>query len=141
MTKPLGAEVRRPIRDGLLKGDLSDLQSVKLAGSRCKACHETTLGANTLCPNCGSAEIEPLDLSSKGVVWTFTVVRYKPPGDYRGPDPFAPFAMGLVELPEGARILAPIGGDPEAVRIGMSVVFCAYVRPDGVVAFKYEPAG
>jgi hypothetical protein len=139
MNKPLGADVRRPIREGLLTGDLSGLQSVRLAGSRCNVCNEATLGANSLCPNCGSNEVTPIDFSNNGTVWTFTVVRYKPPGDYKGPDPFVPFAMGLVELPEGLRVLAPISGDPDKVKIGMNVTFKAFARPDGVVAFDYEP--
>ena len=131
---------RRPVRSGLLAGDLSDLASVKLAGSRCNECGEATLGTSNLCPNCGSDNVAPIEMSDAGKVWTYTVVRYKPPGDYKGPDPFMPFAMGLVELPEGLRVLAPIGGDVEAVRIGMDVAFHPYVRDDGVVEFNYSPA-
>ncbi len=131
---------RRPVRDGILAGDLSDLKTVKLAGSRCKVCSEATLGTSNLCPNCGSDEVAPIPMSDAGKVWTYTVVRYKPPGDYKGPDPFVPFAMGLVELPEGLRVLAPIGGDVEAVKIGVDVTFHPYVRNDGVVEFNYLPA-
>lgn len=130
---------RRPVRDGLLTGDLSDLSQVKLAGSRCKVCHEATLGSNSLCPNCGSDEVAPIAFSDDGKVWTYTVVRYRPPGDYKGSDPFVPFAMGLIELPEGLRVLAPIGGDVEQVRIGMDVAFHPYAREDGVVEFTYAP--
>lgn len=135
-----GPAARRAVRSGLLAGDLSDLASVKLAGSRCRDCNEATLGTSTLCPNCGGDDVAPIALSDRGNVWTYTVVRYKPPGDYKGADPFQPFAMGLIELPEGLRVLAPIGGDVEAVRIGMSVAFHPYVRDDGVVEFNYAPA-
>src|SRR4051812_32345459 len=101
---------RRPVREGILTGDLSQEQTIRLAGSRCKVCGEATLGTSKLCPNCGSDAVEPIELSHRGRVWTYTVVRYKPPGDYKGPDPFVPFAMGLIELPEGVRVLAPIFG-------------------------------
>jgi uncharacterized OB-fold protein len=137
--KPSNQE-RRPVRPGILRGDLSDLSSVKLAGSRCKACAEATLGTSDLCPNCGGDDVAPIEMTNEGKVWTYTVIRYRPPGDYKGPDPFVPFALGLIELPEGLRVLAPIGGDPEAVRIGMDVSFHPYVRDDGVVEFKYAPA-
>lgn len=130
----------RPVRSGLLTGSLADLASVGLAGSRCRACGETTLGANALCPNCGSDDVFPIALSDQGHVWAYTVVRYRPPGDYKGPEPFQPFAIGLVELPEGLRVVAPIGGDPEAVRIGMPVRFAPRPRADGVVEFVYNPA-
>lgn len=129
----------RPVREGLLAGDLSDLGSLKLAGSRCRRCQEATLGASSLCPNCGSDEVDAITFSDQGSVWTYTVVRYKPPGDYKGAEPFVPFALGLIELPEGLRVVAPIGGDPEAVRIGMPVAFHPYAREDGVVEFNYRP--
>ena len=85
---------------------------------------------------------QPLALGQRGTLWTFTVVRHKPPGDYRGPEPFVPFAMGLIELPEGLRVLAPIAGDPAAVRIGMALEFRAELRPGShdpeVVSFAFH---
>jgi uncharacterized OB-fold protein len=131
---------RRPVRPGLLTGDLNDLPGVRLAGSRCAACGEAALGTVQVCLNCGSDEVQPIALSNEGAVWTYTVVRYRPPGNYKGAEPFKPFALALVELAEGLRVLAPLGGDPEGVRIGAPVVFNPYARPDGVVEFNYAPA-
>ena len=139
MTQSTEQTARRPVREGILQGDLQRLEGVRLAGSRCRQCSEATLGTNSLCPNCGSDSVEPIAFSNRGEVWTYTVVRYKPPGDYKGADPFVPFAMGLIELPEGLRVLAPIGGDVDGVRIGMEVAFHPYARPDGVVEFNYQP--
>jgi len=133
---------RVPIRDGLLSAPLENLELVRLMGSRCDACGETTLGTNRVCPNCGKPEPRTLPMSRRGVLWTYTVVHHRPPGDYRGPDPFVPFALGLVELPEGLRVLAPIAGDPAVVRIGMSLEFRAAVRPGSagpeVVVFAFH---
>lgn len=139
--RPISESARKPVRPGLLVGDLDNLDTVRLAGSRCSVCGEATLGTSTACPNCGSDDVAPISMSSQGKVWTYTVVRYKPPGDYKGPDPFVPFAMGLVELPEGLRVLAPIGADVDHVSIGMDVAFHPYVRADGVVEFNYQPVG
>lgn len=133
------APARKPIREDLLTGPLDDLGQVRLCGGRCKDCGEATLGLSELCPNCGGADVAPITFSGRGSVWTYTVVRYRPPGDYKGPEPFVPFALGLIELPEGLRVLAPIGGDPEAVKIGMPVQFHPYAREDGVVEFNYSP--
>lgn len=129
----------RPVRDGLLVGSLSNLDCVHLAGSRCEQCGETTLGVSSLCPNCGGGSLRILTLSDEGTIWTFTVVRHRPPGDYRGPDPFVPFALGLVELPDGLRVMAPIWGDPGSISIGMPVRFKAKLRLDATVDFLYEP--
>jgi uncharacterized OB-fold protein len=141
--QPNSSPRRIPIRDGLLTAPLSDLKQVRLQGSRCTSCNETTLGRNSVCPNCGRDELIALPLSPRGELWTYTVVRHRPPGDYRGPDPFAPFGLGLVELPEGLRVLAPIEADIAQLEIGMPVEFRTRVRvdPDGreVVTFAFAP--
>ena len=124
---------RVPIREGLLSTPLALLDGVRLMGSRCSDCNETTLGSNRACPNCGGNQLSALKLSRAGKLWTYTVVRHKPPGDYHGPVPFVPFAMGLVELPEGLRVLAPLEGDLAQIKIGMPLQFRAFVR-DGSTA-------
>lgn len=129
----------RPVKPGILAGNLSDLSQVHLAGSECSDCKEVALGEAYTCPNCGGDNIGPIILSDAGKVWTYTIVRHRPPGDYKGPEPFVPFAMGLVELPDGIRVLAPIGGPVEGVKIGMDVVFRPVLRGDNVVEFIYNP--
>lgn len=136
---------RIPIREGLLAGPLDDLDRVSLCGSRCAACGEVSLGASEVCPNCGGRDVEVLSLSRAGTLWTYTVVRHKPPGNYQGPDPFEPFGLGLVELPEGIRVLSRVEAAPEQLKIGMPLKFDPYVlRKDEagaeVVAFGFSPA-
>lgn len=137
------ASVRVPIRAGLLTGPLSQLDGVRLAGSKCTACGETSLGTQSVCPNCGCSTLREVALGSRGVLWTFTVVRHRPPGDYKGPDPFVPFGLGLVEVPEGLRVLSPILGDIDKLKIGLGLRFKPYVRKEDngreVVAFAFEP--
>jgi uncharacterized OB-fold protein len=136
---------RTSVREGLLSAPLDDLTGVRLMGSRCSQCHETTLGTNTVCPNCGGNQVTAVPLSQQGTLWTYTVVRHKPPGDYKGPDPFVPFAMGLVELPEGLRVLAPLEGETTQFKIGMPLQFHAFVRSQSekpeVVSFAFRPTG
>jgi len=134
---------RVPIRAGLLTGSLSELDSVRLAGSRCTSCKETSLGVLGVCPNCGGTTLREVALNDRGVLWTYTIVRHRPPGDYKGPEPFVPFGLGLVEVPEGVRVLAPILGDIDSLKIGLPLRFKPYVRKEGdsreVVAFAFEP--
>ena len=135
------AKIRVAIQPGLLSEPLGDLSAVRLMGTRCRICGEVGLGTNPLCLNCGSDQVAPLRLSSEGEIWTYTVVRHKPPGNYRGPEPFQPFALGLIELPEGLRVMAPLAGDPDAVAIGRHVRFHPFVRDDGerqTVSFDFE---
>lgn len=133
----------RPIKEGLLIGDLSDLDSVSLAGSKCAQCGETSLGSLATCSNCGGGQMTTLPLGRDGVLWTYTVARHKPPGDYLGPDPFVPFGMGLVELPEKIRVLATLKCSVDDIKVGMPLRFRPYVCTDkhgrDVVAFTFEP--
>jgi uncharacterized OB-fold protein len=141
-----GQEQRRlPIKDGLLTAPLFPLEYVRLLGSKCPACGEVTLGTTSSCPNCAGSGLQPIPLANNGTLWTYTVIRNRPPGDFRGPEPFVPFGEGLVELPEGIRVLAPLGGNIEELAIGMKMSFEAYKlyqNSDGVqvIAFRFVPS-
>jgi uncharacterized OB-fold protein len=131
-----------PVREGLLSEPLTAPDAVSLMGSRCAGCGETALGVSRLCQNCGSDDLAPMPLSREGKLWTYTVVRHRPPGDYMGPDPFVPFALGLVELPDGIRVFSPIGGDVEALSIGQPLRFRPVRLGEGeraVTAFEFTP--
>ena len=109
------------IKEGLFTAPLSPAEQVRLIGSKCKNCSEISLGKQQTCSNCGGGGLEEIPLSRKGKLWTYTVIRHKPPGDYKGPDPFVPFGLGLVEIPEGIRVLSPIKCDLEKLNVGMEL--------------------
>jgi uncharacterized protein len=135
---------RIPIKEGLFTAALDPVDQVRLMGSKCKACSEISLGSRQTCSNCGGADLEPMPLSRKGKLWTYTVIRHKPPGDYKGPNPFVPFGLGLVELPEGIQVLSPLQCELERIRIGMEMeveVYPLYVDENSneVMAFRFRP--
>jgi uncharacterized OB-fold protein len=72
------------------------------------------------CPRCGAAA-GPLELSSRGRLWTWTVQRHAPKSPpYVAPaSGFVAFAVGYVELPEGVRVAAVLDVPPDQVRIGL----------------------
>ena len=135
---------RVPVGHGLLTGDLDELSSVHLAGTRCLDCGEVTFGTYATCSACASEHVESIPLSQQGVLWTYTVVYHCPPGQYRGPkDPFIPFGEGLVELPEGVRVLSVLDCDIDKIKIGMPLKFDPYPlyeNEDGeeVIAWKFK---
>jgi hypothetical protein len=74
--------------------------------------------ARGVCPECRGKEVETIHLSRRGRVTTSTVVR-TPPDDLLME---APYAVALVETPEGARFMAQVVDcDPEQVLPGMEV--------------------
>jgi uncharacterized OB-fold protein len=71
-----------------------------------------------VCSSCRSQKLEPAALSHKAKIVTSTVVHV-------GPDDFAmeaPYAMAVVETPEGARLMVQVADcNPAEVRSGMEV--------------------
>ncbi len=137
---------RVPIKEGLFSGPLDDLQAVHLCGSRCASCGETTLGAAEVCPNCGSDELTTGPLGDRGTLYTYTIVRHRPPGNYRGSAEFKPFGIGLIEIDGVIRVMAPLLTQIDEIQIGMPLEFHPYVlRTDDngaeVVAFAYAAQG
>ena len=71
-----------------------------------------------VCPACRSRDLEAMHLSHRGTVKTSTVVR-TPPDDLQME---APYAVAVVETPEGARLMAQVVDcQPEDVLPGMEV--------------------
>jgi uncharacterized OB-fold protein len=79
------------------------------------------------------ADVEWIEASGRGAVYTFTVVGRSPFDDIE-----APYVLAIVELEEGPRMTTNIiGVDPEAVRIGMPVIADFEGRGDvSVVVFR-----
>jgi len=135
-----------PIRDDFFSKPIYPLEEARLAGSRCRTCGEVFLGKVVGCQQCQSEDMEDVTLSKNGTLYSYTVVRNRPPGDYKGPDdPFQPFAVGLVELPEGVRILSPLADSSfEDLKINMELELSVeelYTDEEGrgVVSYKFRP--
>jgi len=132
------------IKDDFFSKPLYPLENVRLMGSRCRLCGEVFLGKAVACQQCQSEDMEDITLSCYGVLYTYTIIRNRPPGDYKGPEPFEPFAVGLVELPEGIRIVAPLRCQFEELRIGMELELSIeefYTDEEGrtVLIYKFRP--
>lgn len=72
----------------------------------------------------GTPEREEVLLSSQGTVWSYTTASYPPPAPYVVTrDPWEPFVLAAVELPEKIVILGPMSDEVtlEDMRIGMKV--------------------
>lgn len=91
-------------------------QGLALAGSHCRACGRTYFPRKRVCAECFQIDqMENVALSSRGRLYSFTVVEAGPAGFP------VPYAVGYVDLPEGVRVFAPLEGDPEAFEIGMEL--------------------
>lgn len=132
---------RKPIREGLFT---EDANGVRLIGGLCRECAEIVFPANPFCPRCCRETTEPVALSRRGVLYSFTVQRFKPPPPYCGPDPFVPYGVGLIELPGGVRITSVLKAEPDDLHVGMEmelVVEAFFEDEDGneILGYKFRP--
>ncbi len=84
---------------------------------RCASCGRLRHPPRPMCPYCRSVEREYVVSKGRGTVYSF-VIHHKPPVPGRD----HPFAVVLVELAEGTRIVGnTVDVDPSDVKIGMDV--------------------
>jgi uncharacterized OB-fold protein len=75
-------------------------------------------------PAAPAEELDEVALSRRGRVWSWTTNHYQPPEPYVSPDPFVPYTVVAVELPdEQMVVLGPLapGADPEHLAVGAEV--------------------
>jgi uncharacterized OB-fold protein len=83
-----------------------------LVGSRCTTCGSTffpPVAGFCRNPRCDGHEFTDAELSRRGRVWSYTDAQYQPPPPYIAvSDPYEPFALAAVELPEGIVVLGQV---------------------------------
>ncbi|HEX5614671.1 MAG TPA: OB-fold domain-containing protein [Acidimicrobiia bacterium] len=89
---------------------------------------------------------EPVELSRRGVVWSFTTNHYEPPPPYVAPDPFVPYTVVAVELPTEQMVVLGLladGVDPAELRVGGEVELVLGVLSEDddheYVTWKWRP--
>lgn len=124
------------VRDGLLQREPPAL----LAG-RCAGCGQLSFPAATSCAHCGADAPAPEALGGTGVIYSYTVARFAPPG-YVGD---VPYAVGLVDLEEGIRVTTTLTApDLDRLKVGAPVQFRLLEVPteDGpALSWSYELEG
>jgi uncharacterized OB-fold protein len=125
-------DVTVPVRDGLL----ADGEPPRLLGSRCRTCGGHHFPRHQTCAYCSSEDVEAVELSPTGTLWTWTAVTAPPPG-YQGD---VPYGFGVVELPEGLRIVTRLT-EPDVARLRAGQAMHLVVAPlhDDVVTYAFAP--
>ncbi|MBW1783318.1 MAG: Zn-ribbon domain-containing OB-fold protein [Deltaproteobacteria bacterium] len=71
------------------------LEQGKFLGVSCKSCNAVIFPPGAVCRDCGSTDLEPIELSGDGTLRTFTVIRVAPEGKK------PPYVVAMAELDEG----------------------------------------
>ena len=135
---------RVPVAEGLF---IETAEGPRLIGSRCAGCGTPYFPRSVVChhPECRESKIEEASFGPRGTLWSCAIQNYPPPAPARYEEPYSPYAVGMVDMPEGLRVLARISADdPEAVQPGAEVELVLerlYLDENGdeVITWKFRP--
>jgi len=123
-----------PFWEGIFE---EDAKGGRLLGNQCKSCGKFYFPKVQFCFDCFGKEMKEVDLSRRGKLYSYTIGRmasthFQPP-----------YAVGLIDLPEGVRIFAPLKmTNDETYRIGMEmkvVIEELWQEEDRkVIGYKFE---
>jgi uncharacterized OB-fold protein len=105
---------------------------------RCNACDIVQYHYRAVCANCWSSDLDDVEASGRGKVWTYSVVRRN-----RSPifEAKVPYVVALVELEEGVGVFGNIVEcDPDAIAIGQDVTLAFTVAENGQHIPVFRPA-
>jgi uncharacterized protein len=130
-----------PVHEGLFTA--GEDGSPRLIGGLCDSCRRHHFPLLTTCPYCSAEGVTEALLSAAGSLWGWTAVTTAPPG-YRGE---VPFGFGVVELPEGLRVITRLTEPaPDRLERGQPMrLVLAPLRVDeegrSVVTYAFAPTG
>jgi uncharacterized OB-fold protein len=104
----------------------------------CLDCDKSVFYPREICPGCFGRNLEWREASGKGTLYSFTVnhLSPSPTGDE------GPFAIALVELAEGPRMMTNVVGLPvEELKVGLELQVTWDALADGRHYPMFEPAG
>lgn len=111
------AQRPRPVINRDNQGFWDGVREHKLLIQRCTACATLRFPWLPGCNTCGSPDWDTVEASGTGTVFSYVVMHHPP---FPAFDP--PYAVALVELAEGVRMVSNITGVPyDKVRIGLPV--------------------
>jgi uncharacterized OB-fold protein len=113
----------------------------RLLGGRCPTCGASFFPKQwSFCrnPACGGTELDDVELSTRGTLWSFADNRYAPPPPYPGREPFEPYGVAAVELAEEQMVVLgqlAAGTDVATLALGreMELIIEALYETDDAV--------
>ena len=107
---------------------------------RCKECGKTYCPPRPFCPECASRSVEAFKASGKGRLYSY-IINHRPAPGFEDD---APYAIAVVELEEGPRLMSNIvecEQTPEALQLDMALEVTFEKVNGGISLPKFKPAG
>jgi uncharacterized OB-fold protein len=105
---------------------------------RCNACGKVYFPPRPFCPTCGGRDVAVFAASGKGRLYSY-VIHHRPVPGFT-----PPYAIAVVELDEGPRMMTNITGcpqTPEALELDMPVEVAFEKLDDEITLPLFRPAG
>ncbi len=123
------------VREGLF----DDVDGGRLIGNKCLSCGRIYFPQASFCFECFSRNMEKVPLSRRGKLYSYTT------GHMASTRLQPPYTIGLVDLPEGIRVFAPLkctADRPLHIGMEMKIVLEDLWQEDGkvVIGYKFTPA-
>jgi uncharacterized protein len=124
--------INQPFWDGAKAG--------KLMIQKCQDCGTWVFCPRPVCGDCASDKLEWIEVSGKGKIFAFTVIREVVGQALRGFAPDIPYVTAWIDLDEGPRFCSNIIGCPiDKVHIDMPVQVVFEDSRDGITLPKFKP--
>jgi uncharacterized OB-fold protein len=107
---------RTPVVEGLFTDGAG---GPRLVGSRCTTCRTPYFPKSPIChnPACTASAMEAATFGPHGTIWSLAIQDYPPPPPVKYDEPYQRYAMAVVDLDDGLRVLGRIAtDDPDAVQ-------------------------
>ncbi len=109
----------------------------KLVYQKCKNCNTNIFYPRIACPKCFSEDIEWVEASGRGTIYSCTVVENNPPSAFIND---VPYVVAVIKLEEGVQLLSNIVGcDPYEVTCDMPVQVVFEKLNDEFTLPKFTP--
>jgi len=123
------------------------LKEKKIMGSKCSKCGALALPPRPICISCFGHRMEWMPFKGRGKLAAFTDIFVAPPAMAKeGFGRTNPYVVGVVELEEGAKIVARITGvdamNPETIQVGTPLeaeFIPTGQEPDGKTCLAFRP--
>jgi len=104
---------------------------------RCEECSKTYFPPRPFCPACGSRKVSVVKASGKATLYSYVINHRAAPGFT------APYAIAVVELAEGPRLMTNIVDcpqTPEALQLDMALEVTFAALDDTITLPVFRPA-
>ncbi len=104
---------------------------------QCSSCDHTYFPPRPFCPKCGARDVQVIKASGKGRLYSYIINHLPAPGMK------PPFAVAVVELEEGPRMMSNIlecEPTPEALQLDMPLEVTFEKLSDDIALPQFKPA-